>query len=342
MPLPRVSILMSVYNGEDFLQESIESTLNQSFQDFEFLVINDGSTDRSVEVIRSYHDPRIRLINNPTNLGQSRSLNRGFDISRGEYVAHLDCDDVNSPDRLTRQVAFMDTRRDVGICVSWVKTIGKHRKRIKRYPVAAETVRCYMPFANPVAHSAVMMRREQVVRYNLRYNVRCHFAEDLELWVRCVDKFRICNIGEVLVRLRRHPQQRCRVYQSETNASARAIQTKVLKESGLLPEDRAFEASRWIHDSPAPKGRESILRTAYWLQRLSDANRDLRIFPEPDFNEVLGWVWLRKCKNAKETGIWVWKTYRQSHLSRARRCKWMSNFGWGENLELPLRRALRR
>ena len=112
----KVTVLMPVYNGEIYLKQAIESILHQTLSDFEFLIINDGSTDASVEIIQSIKDPSIRLLHNRTNLTLVPTLNKGLELARGEYVARMDCDDISLPERLAKQVEFMDRFRDVGVC----------------------------------------------------------------------------------------------------------------------------------------------------------------------------------------------------------------------------------
>ncbi len=110
---PRVTVLMSVYNGEKYLREAIDSILNQTFKDFEFLIIDDGSTDSSADIIRSYTDFRIRLIQNEKNIGLTRSLNKGLKLAKGEYIARMDVDDISLPIRFEKQVSFLDKYEDV-------------------------------------------------------------------------------------------------------------------------------------------------------------------------------------------------------------------------------------
>src|SRR5262245_60671731 len=104
---------MAVHNGEKYLRQAINSMLGQTFTDFEFIIVNDCSTDNTAQVINSYHDPRIRIITNEQNLGLTRSLNLALDAASGEYIARLDCDDVSLPERLERQVAYMDKHPEI-------------------------------------------------------------------------------------------------------------------------------------------------------------------------------------------------------------------------------------
>jgi glycosyltransferase involved in cell wall biosynthesis len=121
---PYVTVLMPVYNTEMYLKEAIDSILNQTFRDFEFIVINDGSTDSTSDIIESYSDPRIIYLQNEKNLGVATSLNKGLSIAKGTYIARMDGDDVSRCDRLEKQVAFMDANPEIGVCGTWLETIG--------------------------------------------------------------------------------------------------------------------------------------------------------------------------------------------------------------------------
>src|ERR1700749_735753 len=105
---PRVTVLIPVYNASTYLLEAVHSVLAGSFRDLELLAINDGSTDKSVDILRSIDDPRLRIVENPKNLGVAATLNRGLDLAEGEFIARMDSDDISAPDRLARQVAFME------------------------------------------------------------------------------------------------------------------------------------------------------------------------------------------------------------------------------------------
>jgi glycosyltransferase involved in cell wall biosynthesis len=116
---PKISVVMPVYNGKEYLALAVESILRQTFADFEFIIINDGSTDNSADIAASYEDPRIKLLHNDKNLGLIPSFNRGLENSRGEYIARMDADDIAFPDRFKKQVAFLDDHPDIALCGSW-------------------------------------------------------------------------------------------------------------------------------------------------------------------------------------------------------------------------------
>ena len=126
--MPKVTVLMPVYNARFYLSKAISSIINQTFKDFEFLIFNDGSTDNSADIIYSYNDRRIRFFNSEQNFGYVYHLNYGIEIAKGEYIARMDADDISFPTRLEKQVAFMDKNPEVGVCGTWFKIYGTNRK----------------------------------------------------------------------------------------------------------------------------------------------------------------------------------------------------------------------
>jgi len=130
---PKVTVLMPVYNGERYLNEAVDSILGQTFTDFEFLIIDDASTDKTPEILRSYDDPRIRVVTNEENLGLSKSLNKGLALARGEFIARMDADDVSYPYRLQVQHEFMTQHPGAGVIGSWAEYIDRKGEIVHRY-----------------------------------------------------------------------------------------------------------------------------------------------------------------------------------------------------------------
>jgi len=205
---PKVTVLMPVYNGEQYLREAIESILTQSFTDFEFLIINDGSTDSSVEIIESYDDPRIRLIHNEANLKLVATLNKGVDLARGEYIARMDCDDISLPQRLAKQAAFLDANLSCSVIAVKIILVGANKNVIGEWKgdrKSATPMQIYrrLPRINCIAHPGVMMRKSVVSKY--RYNPVRRHAEDYDLWLRLLsDGYGIDKINESLLEYRVH------------------------------------------------------------------------------------------------------------------------------------------
>jgi hypothetical protein len=183
--VPKVSVLMAVHNAEKHLRPAVQSILDQSLADFEFLVVDDASTDRSRDILKSFHDDRIRLIQNVIHQGASSARNQGLGLARAEYVAILDSDDVAHLDRLAIQSAFLDKHPDVCLVGGTYEIIDElgRTKGIQQVPTDAWTIRWKLLFGNPLGHSTVMYRRSAVLAAGA-YDPTLSFAEDYDLWIR--------------------------------------------------------------------------------------------------------------------------------------------------------------
>lgn len=203
--MPRVTALMSVFNSEVFVGQAIESILSQTFDDIEFIIIDDGSIDGSLEIIRGYDDSRIRVVENGANIGLTRSLNLGLEMASGEYIARMDADDVSLPERLEKQVRFLDANPDVGVVGTAVQVIDENDRVLDliRFPGKGGVMRWLLFFLNPLVHPSVMMRKDALVEVG-GYNPGMICSQDYELWWRVVGSARLANLPEVLLQLRRH------------------------------------------------------------------------------------------------------------------------------------------
>ena len=193
---------MSVYNEQKYVKEAIESILSQTYRNYEFLIINDGSTDNTREIVNSYNDPRIRLIDNSSNMGLAKSLNRGLQISQGELIARQDADDISDPNRLERQVKYLDVHTDVMLLGTGVRTIdefGKPHKVALTVPDTLTAIRWYLMFESAFAHTSVMFRRNIIYEKLGGYNEIFTRAQDYELWSRIARVYSVANLNETLV-----------------------------------------------------------------------------------------------------------------------------------------------
>jgi glycosyltransferase involved in cell wall biosynthesis len=200
-----VTVLMAVHNDLRFLPDAVESICRQTFDDFNFVIVDDGSTDGSSDYLRRLRDPRIYVLHNEQNVGLTASLNRGLAECGGErYVARMDADDISEPDRLARQVEFLDAHADVGIVGSSRRLIDEAGKEIT-IARAVETdlaIRWKCLLGNPFAHPTVMIRGSVLARHRLRYDESFRSAQDYELWTRILPHARGANLAEPLLRYR--------------------------------------------------------------------------------------------------------------------------------------------
>ena len=201
---PDISVVMSVFNGGDYLRKSIESILNQSYLNFEFIIIDDGSTDTSLEIIKSYKDNRIVLINRK-NKGFITSLNEGIEKSKGKYIARMDADDISFPSRLEKQFDFIE-KNNLDICGGHYLLINKNGKinGLNVVPTSHKMCTLSLFFKVPFAHPSVMIRKQFLDENYLEYGQSSYkIAEDLDLWLRmhrCGARFG--NVDSVVLKYR--------------------------------------------------------------------------------------------------------------------------------------------
>jgi len=222
---PRVSVIMPVYNADFFLGQAIESILGQTFTDFEFVIVDDGSRDRSWEIIEAYAraDARIRAFRNAENFKLSKTLNRAIEASRGEYLVRMDSDDVSMPERLAIQVAFMDANPEVGVSGGTMQIINEQDKRIgvRRYYATDAEIRAHLFRFSPFSHPTIILRHavlDKAGGYEHCFNP----AEDYELYFRLGRISKFGNVPQTLLRYRVVPK-------SMTTGSTRAMESKTLE-----------------------------------------------------------------------------------------------------------------
>lgn len=201
MSNPRISVILPAYNATQYIEQAIESILNQTFADFELIILNDGSTDNTPEIIKRYADAdkRIVFVDNKVNQGLIAVLNQGLDMARGEFIARMDSDDISLPQRFEKQVAYLEAHPDVGVLGTLIHGFGKFNMPGIQIPVVTALDLLKDSY---VAHPSVMIRKSILDKYNLRYNPDYKHCEDLELWSRMIFLTKIHNIMEVLLMYR--------------------------------------------------------------------------------------------------------------------------------------------
>ncbi len=201
---PVVSVLMSVYNDDRFLKAAVESILAQTYADLEFVIVDDGSSDGTAEILRSFKDDRIKIAVSKRNWGLTASLNRGLRSCRGRFLARIDSDDIADPQRIRRQVDFLEKRADVGIVGSSRLLVDESGQIVGRSnpPTDDLAIRWKSLLGNPFGHPTVMLRMELLKRYRLQYDRSYRTAQDYELWTRLLRVTRGANLQEPLVHYR--------------------------------------------------------------------------------------------------------------------------------------------
>jgi hypothetical protein len=273
----KVSVVMSVYNGERYLREAIDSILGQTFRDFEFIIVDDGSTDGTWAILQSYDDPRIFLLRNEENIGLTRSLNKGLAVVQGDYIARMDADDISWPERLEKQVAYLDVHPEVGLIGTSVEIIGERGERLAvlRRPMDPTFITWSLLFDNCLVHSTVMYRRSLVEKLG-GYNPS-RYAQDYGLWSRMSFETQVAKLPEVLVSWRRHPagitaQKLARQEAFAFEISARNIR-RLLSNENISTQTIEDMRALWL-------GRKEPIRGQSLEQLATDFKQLLSLFCE--------------------------------------------------------------
>jgi len=200
--MPTISVIMSVYNGEKYLSEAISSVLSQDFSDFEFIIIDDGSTDKSLEIIKSFNDNRVKVISRE-NRGLIESLNEAIFLSAGKYIARMDADDICLSNRFSAQLKAFDDS-EIAFVGSWATKInesGEELGLMSYPPLEYKKIKSFFIKHNPFIHSSVMIRKAVFDTVGI-YDSKYKHAEDYELWSRVLRRFKAINISEPLIKYR--------------------------------------------------------------------------------------------------------------------------------------------
>jgi glycosyltransferase involved in cell wall biosynthesis len=293
---PRVSVFMPVYNAEQYLNECIDSILKQSFTEFEFVIVNDGSTDRSAEVIKAYSDPRIRFIENPQNLGLIASLNIGLEICKGEYIVRMDQDDISLPQRIEKQVRFMDENPEYGLIGCWFEDFGENiENKVVRYSSDDTHIRIRHLYQTHIAHPTAVIRKSVIDQFNLRFNPEFVHGEDYAFWVAISAYCKLSNYPEMLVRKRDHPRNISNKYaQIQRDTCARVKLGQFAKMGVEISREEIelytrFANPDWDFTAPEMEMMHNL------LERMTHANEQSQFIPSPVFNSYLAEKWFHLC-----------------------------------------------
>lgn len=202
---PKVSVVMPVFNKEKFVADAAKSILNQLFTDFEFIIIDDCSTDDTFKILNSINDQRIKLLKLNENKGNYYARNMGMKQAKGKYICVMDSDDIALPNRIQIQYDFMEKNRQIGICGSYVKVIDSDE--IITAPTDYDEIKVWSLSNIMFRHPTVFIRADFLNKYNLRYNDSFRYAADYDFLVKATNFFPVTNIDKVLLEYRKHPDQ---------------------------------------------------------------------------------------------------------------------------------------
>ena len=200
--MPKISVIIPVYNGEKYIKKAINSILNQTYTDFELLLIDDCSTDKTMSVVEEIKDPRIKIIHNKKNMGIADSRNIGLKNATGEYIALMDDDDITVPERFEKQVCFLDKHKDIDVVGGRYGVIDKDDKLIRLYAEPLNNpnyIRAYMMLYDPIGNGSAMFHNSLIRENNILYQNNCFGMEDYHFWINCSLYGKITNLPDVFL-----------------------------------------------------------------------------------------------------------------------------------------------
>ncbi len=290
--VPRVSVLMTLYNKGAFVEEAARSVLDGSFTDIELLIVDDASTDEGVGNVQRIGDPRIRVLLSAKNAGRGAAANRGFDAARGEYVAILDADDIAHPERIARQVALMDTHPEVGACGSAYKVLGDPAA-LHRWPSTDHECRGGMLFGDPVIYGAAMFRRSVLEQHHLRCDAAWKDPGMDHLFVLSVGPHaQYANIQDALIYYRKGENNMR--HGRDPVEDRRKLVRAVLRSFGIVHTEEQLDLQLAFHEVLSGPFDDQRVRSLWaWKEELARMNRERDLFPVDLFEAQLEHRWRR-------------------------------------------------
>jgi glycosyltransferase involved in cell wall biosynthesis len=310
---------MPVYNRERYVGAAIESILGQTFPDFEFIIVDDGSTDETVHVIESFDDPRIRLVSLDTNRGISHALNMGIGVAKGKFIARADSDDISLPRRLERQLEYMDSHPDIGICgasIGWVDANGHPLpKPFDEWHAITdpEQAKIRLLYGVPFAHPTFFVRRwiYQAIPYRSHWDL----AEDYGFLVEASRLTSLGGLKEKLMLVRQHPERSSRLQIARQNEIAMQISMAMLMQLGVTLDQNDRENWRlFFRPPPWPLSTEELRAVDELGARILTANMKSKKLDAGLLQSFFSKQWWQLCRRACHLGSPVAALYSNSKL----------------------------
>ncbi len=302
-----VSVVMPVYNSEKYLAETIESILDQTLRNFEFIIVDDYSTDSSWDIVQEYakKDQRIIAVKNTSQKGCYSARNYGLDLIKGKYYAVMDSDDIAKPDRFQKQFDFMEQNTDIDVCGTWYELFGERKGLVKAFSDNDE-IKSALFFYDCIAHPTVIIRKETLDKYNIKYNDNFPYAQDYELWCRESAKLNFANIPKVLLKYRVHQEQIGSSKISEQNDIKKQILDLNMERTGesfTSKEKGLF--FKYIARDKKISDAELIIEVSSLVLKLKSMGGK----PSKSFNKILSNFWWRTLMNNTHLGFQTIKIF---------------------------------
>jgi len=310
--MPKLTVLMPVYNAELFVKDAMASILKQTVTDFEFLIIDDGCTDSTFEIINSFKDNRIRILSNRKNLGLIRSLNIGIEEAKGEYISRMDADDIAHPKRLEYIAKCFDENPDIMVCSTWFNTTLED-KPLQSRKYNSDEIKTLFFF--DCAISAASYRRSFFQSKNIRYSEEFPHAEDYELWTRLLFYGKFAIIPKCLLKITWHENQVSRKFQLIQQSSMEKALIILLSKIGINPTSEEIRTHFQIAHDLFPNNTEFIEKAEAWLQKLTYHNSVSQTIPADSFRKIVSKEWFGILTHLSSKKVYTLPYFKKSSLS---------------------------
>lgn len=315
MPNPTLSIIMPVFNAGPFIKESVQSLLNQSFADFELIIIDDGSTDNSMEIISEMKEPRIRTLTNDANRGIVYSRNRGIENAKGRYISPFDSDDVARKDKFEKQIDFLEKNPDIGMIGSWVILIDEQGKPTgKKWKVNAppERIPALLLFRNYFAQSSMVIRKEVIPGGN--YTTGYDVVEDYKMWVDITSKHKAWNYPDYLLLYRVHSKSITKREQEKMEGRDAMILDYVYSKMDIELTAKQKSLLIALKNNRALTDQKSLKKLEEFLLHILAQNARMGVYDHRELLKVVYNRFLKACYNSRQSGINKISTFLTSAL----------------------------
>ncbi|GAL83786.1 glycosyl transferase family 2 [Sporocytophaga myxococcoides] len=288
-----VSVILPVYNSEKYVKEAIQSILNQTYRCLELIIIDDYSTDKSLQVIESIEDSRIKIIRNSRNVGRAGCDNLGLVFANGRYIAKMDSDDIAHPMRLSKQIEFLFQNKNVNTVGCFMQNFG-YSNYLNKYPATVQENKAYTLFGLPCGNPSLTFKRE-VFDGGHKYNEHLRQTEDYDFFARYYDVLNVCNIQEPLMFYRTYPEDKRKEILSDRFETAMRVRKEFLLSIGLPFDKEELQIHHCLYHYQLPANNIYLQNVEKWLKKLESFNNQKLIFDPKALTSVLARKYFEFC-----------------------------------------------
>lgn len=309
---------MPVYNGEKYLKPAIDSVLEQSFKDFELVIINDGSTDDSKKIIEGYQDSRIRFLSNDGNRGIAYTRNRGLEVAAGKFLAWMDCDDLIAKNRFEIQLNYLEEHPEIQICGTWMDRFGEEKKETSKSFLKPERIKAMLLFKPAIWNATAMYRLSAIKTAGLKFDTRLTIAEDYDFYCEASFHFPMANIPKSLYSYRASESSIMKSFEGEEEKFLgfhKMIYRKLLIRLQIDPTESELVLHTHLGSTKLYSNFNQYEEGFNWLLFLQSKNKLTLAYDPEAFNFILGHMFFFISKKASQVGLTVWFFYLNHRIS---------------------------